>query len=365
MSSRRQFLALGAGVGSALCGLTRGAVAATNAGSSEFSLSERTTELLELFGLRYPIFQAPVGFSSGPDLVIAVSKAGGLGSMALTRATPQEAKERVARVRSQVPGAFVINFILGFELPALPAAVEAGAPWIQFSWGIPSPEMVAIIRSNGARFGVQVGSARGARRAFDAGASYVVLQGIEAGGHVQGTLPLMDALPGALLVAKGRPLFAAGGIASGSGIRKVLEAGASGAMLGTRFVATQESYAHPLYKAALVQAEPEEAVYTICFSGGWPNAPHRTLRNSTFENWEAAGCPPVGQRPGENDVLGRRADGSPILRYASGSPSRAITGDGIAEFALHAGLGVGRIRDIPTVEVLMARLWAECSGVKA
>lgn len=280
--------------------------------------------------------------------------------MVMTRATPDEAKERVAKVLSATKTPFVVNYILGFEPKSLAAALEAGAPFVQFSWGIPSKDVVTLVRSAGARFGVQIGSANGARKAFDAGAAYVVCQGIEAGGHVQGTSPLMEALPSVLAVANGRPVFAAGGIGNGRGIRKVLDAGASGAMLGTRFVATQESYAHPDYKQALVRADSDQAILTVCFEGGWPNATHRSLRNNTFSNWEAAGCPPAGKRPGEGDILARRADGSPVLRYAAFSPSKAINGDGIAECALHAGLGVGQIKDLPSVEILMGRLWKEC-----
>lgn len=360
MNERRRFLTYAAGVSAAVTGARVLAAAEPSLCASEFLLSERTRLLLSLFGIQYPILQAPVGFSSGPDLVIAVNKAGGLGSMALTRATPEEAKDRVKTVLSSTKVPFVVNYILGFEPKSLPAALEAGAPFVQFCWGIPNREIVALVHSNGARFGVQVGSANGAKRAFDTGATYVAIQGVEAGGHVQGTTPLMEVLPSVLAIANGRPVFAAGGIGNGRGIRKVLDAGASGAMLGTRFVATQESYAHPIYKQALVRADSDQAVFTVCFEGGWPNAPHRSLRNNTFTNWEAAGCPPAGQRPGEGDVLGKRPDGSPILRYASGAPSKSIVGDGILECALHAGLGVGQVKDIPTVELLMARLWKEC-----
>ena len=360
MNQRRRFLAYAAGVSAALSAARASAENEQRLPSEEFILSERTRELLALFSIQYPILQAPIGFSSGPDLVIAVSKAGGLGSMALARATPEDARDRVRKVLAATKTPFVVNYILGFEPKSLAAALDAGAPFVQFSWGIPNKDIVALVHGSGAKFGVQVGSANGAKRAFEAGATYVVCQGIEAGGHVQGTVPLMEALPSVLRVAKGRPVFAAGGIGNGRGIRKVLEAGASGAMLGTRFVATEESYGHSEYKQALVQADSDQAVLTVWFEGGWPNAPHRSLRNSTFYNWEAAGCPPVGQRPGEGDVLGRRPDGSPVLRYASGAPSKSTVGDRISEFALHAGLGVGYIKDIPTVDVLMNRLWKEC-----
>ena len=365
MTDRRKFLVQAMGLGAAVGSLTSTSSNSAVGQLPEFMLSERTKELLSRYEMEVPILQAPVGFSSGPDLVIAVGKAGGLGSMALTRATPEDASARVRKVREAISVPFVVNYILAAKFDSLPAALEAGAPIVQFSWGIPSPDMVSLIRLAGARFGVQVGSANGARRAFDSGADYVVCQGVEAGGHVQGAAPLMEALPGVLAVAKGRPVFAAGGIATGKGIRKVLDAGASGAMLGTRFVATQESYAHRLYKEALVRAESEDAVFTVCFDGGWSNATHRSLRNATYVAWEAAGCPPSGMRPGEGDILARRPDGSPVLRYAGASPSKSLVGDGILDCSLHAGLGVGQIRDIPKVEELVKRLWADCQSRSA
>ena len=362
MTERRRFLTYAAGLSAALGGMR------TVSGNEEVSndgalvLSDRTRKLLSFFRIQYPIFQAPVGFSSGPDLVIAVSRAGCLGSMALHRASPEDAKERVKKVLAATPNPFVVNYILAAESKSLPAALEAGAPIIQFSWGIPDRETTSLVWKACARFGVQVGSANGAKRAFDAGAEYVVCQGIEAGGHVQGTMPLMEALPAVVAVAGDRPVFAAGGIGNGRGIRKVLDAGASGAMLGTRFVATQESYAHPDYKEALVRADSDQTVLTVCFDGGWTNATHRSVRNSTFINWEAAGCPPSGKRPGEGDVLGKRPDGSPVLRYTGAAPSKAIVGDRILECALFAGLGVGQVKDLPTVEVLIKRLWQECQA---
>jgi nitronate monooxygenase len=283
-----------------------------------------------------------------------------MGSMAFTRASPDDAKDRVKKVLAATNAPFAVNYILGFEPRSLAAALDAGAPVVQFSWGIPETQMVALIRSAGAKFGVQVASAEGARTALDAGADYLVCQGMEAGGHVQASSPVMDVLASVLPVARGKPVFAAGGIANGAGIRRVLAAGASGAALGTRFVATEESYAHPEYKQALVKADGTQTTLTVCFEGGWSNALHRSLRNETFLRWEAAGCPPAGKRPGEGDILAKRPDGSAVLRYAAFSPSKAITGDRITECALHAGLGVGEINDIPPAGNLVRRLWTEC-----
>ncbi len=358
--SRRRFLAYAAGVGTAIGIAEKAASEDQYSSKVAFVPSQRTKDLLSLFGLKYPILQAPVGFASGPDLVIAVCKAGAMGSMALTRASPEEATERVKKVLAATSAPFAVNYILAFEPRSLAAALDARAPVIQFSWGIPESQIVALVHGAGAKVGVQVASSDGARAALDAGADYLVCQGTEAGGHVQASSSLLEILPSVLTEAHGKPVFAAGGIADGAGIKRVLEAGASGASLGTRFVATQESYAHPDYKQALIKADASDTVLTVCFEGGWPNAPHRTLRNATFRRWEAAGCPPSGKRPGEGDILARRPDGSSVLRYAAFSPSKTIAGDRITECALHAGLGVGQVKDIPPAGDLVRRLWIEC-----
>src|SRR5690349_8971687 len=155
--------------------------------------------------------------------------------------------------------------------------------------------------------------------ALDLGADYLVCQGTEAGGHVQANRGLYETLPDVLKEARQVPVIAAGGIANGDGIRKALLASASGAMLGTRFVATAESNAHPAYQRALMAAHAKDTVLTVCFERGWPNAIHRALRNQTFVMWEAAGCPPAGKRPGERDILATRPDGSQVLRYQTAS----------------------------------------------
>jgi nitronate monooxygenase len=155
---------------------------------------------------------------------------------------------------------------------------------------------ICSVRRAGAKLGVQVTSAESARTALDLGADCLVCQGTQAGGHVQAHERWQEILPKVVEEAKFIPVVAAGGIASGTDIRAVLSAGASAAMLGTRFVATQESAAHQEYKDALLRSGKSETVLTVCFEGGWRNARHRVLRNETFIRWEAAGCPPVGKR---------------------------------------------------------------------
>ena len=99
------------------------------------------------------------------------------------------------------------------------------------------------------------------------------------------------------------PVVAAGGIADGRGVAAVLALGAAGALMGTRFLATPEADAAEDYKRRLLAARETDTVHTELYDLGWPRAPHRVIRNSTYEAWEAAGCPPPGQRPREGQPV--------------------------------------------------------------
>ncbi|MCW3053767.1 MAG: hypothetical protein JWN14_2937 [Chthonomonadales bacterium] len=310
-----------------------------------------------LFELDYPIWQAPTGSIAGPELAAAVSAAGGMGAMALTWTSPEQAAAQIAQVRAQTPRPFQVNFALAFPPHALPAALAAGAPIVTFSWGDPAPYL-AQVRAAGAKVGVQVTNIEGACRMVQAGVDFLICQGFEAGGHVQSTQSLLLLLPQIVAVAEGLPVLAAGGMGDGKGIAQALRLGAAGAMLGTRFVATLESRAHPDYKARLVAAQAEATALTVCFDGDWPYAAHRVLRNSTLEQWEAAGSPPSGARPGEGDIVGANAAGEPILRYADTAPRIGFTGD-TAAMCLYAGTGCATIHDLPSAADLLPRLWQE------
>jgi nitronate monooxygenase len=246
----------------------------------------------------------------------------------------------------------------GNEPASLRAALDAGAPIVQFSWGMPSKEAVAAIRAASAKMGMQVTSAESARAALDLGADYLVCQGTEAGGHVQGTRGLYKALPIVLQEAQEKLVIASGGIGNGQGVREALLAGASAAMLGTRFVATVESNAPPAYKQAIIAAHAEDTALTNCFQDGWP-AMHRALRNRTFLMWDAAGCPAPGKRPGEGEEIVSRPDGSKVRRYWYQSPVRDEQG-AITECPLYAGRSVQVVKDLPTAGELVRRLWREC-----
>jgi nitronate monooxygenase len=354
--SRREFLRGAVLTGAAIGLLADDSPSAQRGGANQAMPTERANTFMAKFGLRYPLVQSPAG---GAELAAAISNAGGMGHLTLWGGTPESARQNVASLRVATKQRFVGNYVLTFEPRSLGAALDAGLPVVQFSWGIPTASMASAVRKAGAMFGVQVGTALAARSAIDAGVDYLVAQGVEAGGHVQSSTPLYELLPLVLKEAGQTPVIVAGGISTGLHLRRALAAGASGAIVGTRFMATQESTAHADYKRALVNASGDDAAMSVCYSDGWPAATHRTLRNGTLNRWEAAGCPAPGSRPGEGDVVATRANGSKVLRYSIGTPSRGLEG-AVTDMAMYAGQGVGDVKDVPPVRDLMARIWTEC-----
>jgi nitronate monooxygenase len=356
-SHRREFIRQATAV---TAGLGARALPLTALQSSSTMPTARASALMATFGLRYPIFCAGMGTVANPELAIAVSNGGGLGAIGASRAPSAMVRQRVSRTKSGTNRPFAVNYLLAFDLLTLPVALDAGAPIIQFAWGIPTAEAVAAIRKAGAKMGIQISTVAGARRALDAGSDYLICQGTEAGGHVQATNALYEVLPAVIEEAKTVPVVAGGGIANGTHIRRALLAGASGVLIGTRFVATKEAGAHDEYKGAITRAKATDTVLTVCFQNEWANAPHRALRNRTLEIWEAAGCPPAGKRPGEGDILATNTvTGATKLRYSALTPEPDDRG-ALTEMVLYAGQGVDTIRDIPSAGDLVARLWKEC-----
>jgi NAD(P)H-dependent flavin oxidoreductase YrpB (nitropropane dioxygenase family) len=131
--------------------------------------------------------------------------------------------------------------------------------------------------------------------------------------------------------------------ADGRGLAAALARGAAGAWIGTRFLAGREATIHPRYRELVLKASETDTVFVEeLFDIGWPNAPHRVLRNKTVEAWEAAGCPPSGKRPGEGEVIATSRAGGPIVRYLCYRASVDTEGD-IDAMPLWAGQGVGPV----------------------
>ena len=239
-------------------------------------------------------------------------------------------------------------------------AVAEGIEVISFSWGVRA-DLVTRAHAAGCLVMAQAGSPAEADAAVRAGCDAVMAQGVEAGGHVQGEVAVL-VLVGELARALPVPVIAAGGIADAHGAQAAMGAGAAGVAMGTRFLATPEADVHPEWAGGLIGATAADTVLTGLFDGGWPAAPHRVLRNSTYRRWDEAGRPPAGSRPGEGDVVARH-DGVDIARYSADEPRRETTGD-LEAMCLYAGRGVDLVTSVEPAGELVSRIGAELPAAR-
>jgi NAD(P)H-dependent flavin oxidoreductase YrpB (nitropropane dioxygenase family) len=239
----------------------------------------------------------------------------------------------------------------------LEVCLEERVPVVSFYWGDPSP-YVERFHAIGATVLLQVGSVDEARRAVDAGVDIIVAQGWEAGGHVRGEVATLPLVPTVVDAVAPVPVVAAGGIVDGRGLAAVLALGAVGAWIGTRFLASEEVSMHPDYRERVLNGTVAETVYTSLFDVKWPNAPHRVLRNSTFDAWEAAGKPPSGQRPGEDDELATDAYGNTVVRYQSATARSDHEGN-IEAFPLWVGQGVSLVKKVQPASEIVCQIAEE------
>jgi len=225
-----------------------------------------TSRFTELIGCRWPVQLAAMGGEvGGPELAAAVQRAGGLGMVSWGE---------------EVPDGCGVNFLCPFlPPPDVVAQTAERAAVVEFFYGDPIPETVAIVHGSGALAGWQGGSVPEARAAASAGCDYLVARGVEAGGHVRGTTAL-DALLPAVVEEVSVPVLAAGGIATAERVADLVENGAAGVRVGTRFLTCSESRAHEDYVRNLLAASAEDTVLTQWFDDAWPDAPHRVLRSA-------------------------------------------------------------------------------------
>jgi nitronate monooxygenase len=317
--------------------------------------------VLESIGIQTPVVQAGMGGGlSRHELAAAVSEAGGLGTIAVNGAEAIDRELTAARELTGRP--LAVNLLLPFARRDWFEAASAADVVVTF-WGTPK-------RRTGGTWLHQCGSDGEARAAHAAGADAVIVQGVEAGGHVRGTergLELLERVRAAL--PADYPLLLAGGIAERADVTRALEAGADGAVAGTRFLLSEESRAHPGYRERLLTAD--STVLTELFGTGWP-APHRVVRNAATEHH-------LGRRDPRGPWLSRslnRLTGGPAARYMPAALQQRIvraqrpdsrllspagpTDDGpptlVDAGPLYAGETVARIDDVRPAAELVATL---------
>ncbi len=250
------------------------------------------TPVCELLGIEHPIALGGMGSIYAPDLVAAVSNAGGLGAIGCHYMSPDQIKAGTAAIRERTNKPFALNFLIfDIDEDGFAAALALRPALIAFAWPRPDQDVktyVARAHAAGCKVTFMAGGVPEAVRAAESGADVVIAQGSEGGGHVgwQASLPLIPMVVDAVAPV---PVLAAGGIADGRGLAAALSLGADGVLLGTRFLASAESPLHPNFKQAILDSDGHDTLLSeipdIAAGIVWPGAMTRSRRNRLIERW--------------------------------------------------------------------------------
>ncbi|RKT88951.1 nitronate monooxygenase [Saccharopolyspora antimicrobica] len=309
----------------------------------------------EVLGIEVSLLQSGMGGVAGPELACAVSNAGAAGCAGGYKLVGEQLSAMLARLTSGTDRPVGVNLIPEVVGPdeldqQVAQVLDETPPRVHLSlFGLPGDAVFDRIAAAGRQLVVQVGTVDEGVRAAERGA-VVVVQGIEAGGHLLGessrdelVAELREKVPAACLVA-------AGGIGSPEQASRALAAGADGVLLGTAFVATRESRAHAYFKEAITAADAVDTVITDVYEIGWPGRRHRVLATAVTSD---------PQQPAK--FIGKTVvEGKPYLvpRFSSAVPTDATSGR-IEEMAMYCGLSCAAVSGEPTA----AEVVAEFAGV--
>jgi NAD(P)H-dependent flavin oxidoreductase YrpB (nitropropane dioxygenase family) len=301
----------------------------------------------------HPIALGGMGSIYSPDLVAAVSNAGGLGAMGCHHLTPEQIRVGTAALRERTNKPFALNFIL-FDLveERFAAALALRPKSIAFAWPRPDQDLKAYVgraHDAGCKVTFMANGVPEAVKAAEAGADVIIAQGTEGGGHV-GWITSMVLTPMVVDAVAPIPVLTAGGVADGRGLAAAIALGADGVLLGTRFLASVESPLHRNFKQAIVDADGHDTALSeipdIAAGKVWPGAMSRSRRNRFIERW-----------------AGREW----LLRSQQAQALAAIqearkAGD-VHEAPLSMGQDAGLINDIPKAGELVRRIAEEAAAI--
>ncbi|MGQ8873312.1 NAD(P)H-dependent flavin oxidoreductase [Paenibacillus sp. TSA_86.1] len=312
---------------------------------------------LSTFELKTPLIQAGMGGVSGVELAASVSNQGCLGVLAQYKNSPQEVIRTIQETRHKTACFIGVNFIpevSGTSLldKQIEALIQCGDNKLTIvMYGLPPKHVAEKIISSSIPLIIQVGTQKDAEAAYLMGATCIVLQGIQAGGHLLGEVTTEELLKDVLSCKFEVPLIVAGGISSGIDYLYYRDQGASGCMCGTMFVTSHESNAHPKYKQLIVDSAAKDTIMTDLFHIGWEGRIHRVLKNETVR---------IGQEQSitfiaESEIFGKRY---PVPRFSSAAPLKQTNG-AIELMALYCGESCENIQRIEPVEAILERFCSE------
>src|SRR5437773_11004828 len=260
-----------------------------------------------------------MGGGTSPELVAAVSNAGGLGIMGATDLEAEKLPGLMAAIREKTDRPFGMNLLLhGADEDQIREVLEAKPAVLSTAWPRDDQDLAEVYGSaheRGLKVVHMVPTADDGARAAEAGADVSVAQGTDGGGHI-GLVGTVVVVPAVVREVAPLPVLAAGGIADGSGLAAMLALGAAGVLVGTRFLATTESPFHDAFKKLLIESDGTDTIVTdiadILLGVEWPGALERVARNRLVERW-------LGRT---NELRRRREEVLPAMRRARGQGDR-------------------------------------------
>jgi len=293
------------------------------------------TQVCDLLEIECPIVLGGMGSVLAPGLVAAVSGAGGLGTLGGSLLNADQLRKAVADIRVLTDKPFGLNFLIFIpNEEGFAEALNSQPAVMAFAWPRAEQNLKPLFdqaHEAGSKVTFMTGEVGEARRAAKAGADIIVAQGTEGGGHVS-WMATMALVPMVVDVVSPVPVLAAGGIADGRGLAAALALGADGVLLGTRFLASEESPLHPNFKQAIVESDGHDTVLTeipdIAAGRVWPGAMARARRNRFVERWAGREWSlRQNQADAYAGILAAREAGDPEEAYLLMGQDAGLVGD--------------------------------------
>jgi enoyl-[acyl-carrier protein] reductase II len=308
-------------------------------------------------GCRVAIMGGAMSWVSEHHLVSAISNAGGFGVIACGSMNPDQLAHEIAATQAATRKPFGVNLITMHPRldDLIRVCLEAGVGHVVLAGGIPPGVAVRAVKDGGAKLIAFAPALVLARRLIRSGVDALVIEGSEAGGHI-GPVSLMVLAQEILPHIHEVPVFVAGGLGRGEAVLTLLEMGASGAQLGTRFAAAAESIAHPNFKRAFIRAAARDAVPSVQLDGRFPVIPVRGLVNEgvrRFLRFQAE-----TRDRFEGGELTKEAAQLAIEHFWAGALRRAVIDGDVETGSVMAGQSVGMV----TAEQTTAEIIAELVG---
>jgi len=327
----------------------------------EERLQRRMARGVEFLGSKTAILCGAMSWVSERNLVSAISNAGGFGLIACGAMTPELLDAEIAGTKALTDKPFGVNLITMhpqlFEL--IDVCAKHNVTHIVLAGGLPPAGSLDAIKGNGAKLICFAPALSLAKKLIRSGIDALVVEGMEAGGHigpVSTSVLAQEILPE---VAEQVPVFVAGGIGRGEAIAGYLDQGAAGVQLGTRFACATESIAHPNFKKAFFRASARDAVASVQIDPRLPVIPVRALKNASSELFTAKQRE-VAQLLDENKVEMMEAQ-LQIEHYWAGALRRAVIEGDVDNGSLMAGQSVGMVTKEEPVAEIIAQLMAEAA----